>query len=238
MEIGQSAGKSFAYLLGVYLGDGCVTKPSPRSAAHRRCFKLNTIDRDFADAVVMALADIGFTASVSTHTVKRSSKPNHSVYSGCDDLCRVLVEDTNHKASIPAYVKGWPAHNRLAFVAGLMDSEGFVAENGGNPTNRRYYMGFKSCDAWVPEFIDILQSLGIRVGKVSQETPRKPGYKVPTRFTVKMQSWIDSGARFNIARKQNRVDAWASVGAYESRTVYPRRLTSETTRQTPERVMI
>lgn len=23
---GQSAGKSYAYLLGVYLGDGCVTK--------------------------------------------------------------------------------------------------------------------------------------------------------------------------------------------------------------------
>ena len=86
----------------------------------------------------------------------------------------------------------------MAFIVGLMDSEGFVAGNS-NHTGRRYYMGFKSCDVWVPEFVQILNSVGILVGKIGIEKPLKPGYKTPRRFAIKMQSWVDSGARFNIA---------------------------------------
>lgn len=227
MKIGQSAGKSYAYLLGVYLGDGCVTRPSTRSAKERQCFRLNTIDQDFADVTVKALLDLtGKRASISKHPVKKSSKPNHSLYCGCDELCRVLVEDTAHKQRIPSYVTEWDRPNKLAFIAGLMDSEGYVGANK-NPTNRRYYMGYKSCDAWVRDFVKLLESVGIRTGKVADEVPRKVGYKIPTRFTIKMQSWIDSGARFNIARKQARVDAWASFGPYEQRKRHPRRLSSE-----------
>jgi hypothetical protein len=91
-----------------------------------------------------------------------------------------------------------------------MDSEGFVAGNS-NHTGRRFYMGFKSCDAWVPEFVRILDSVGISVGKIGIERPLKLGYKTPMRFAIKMQSWVDSGARFNIARKQKRVDEWAAT---------------------------
>jgi hypothetical protein len=72
-------------------------------------------------------------------------------------------------------------------------------------------MGFKSCDAWVPDFIRILHSVGIATGKVGIERPRRKGYKTPIRFAIKMQSWIDSGARFCIARKQQRVDEWAAT---------------------------
>ena len=75
----------------------------------------------------------------------------------------------------------------------------------------RFYMGFKSCDVWVPDFVKILKSVGIEIGKIGIEKPRFPGYKTPIRFAIKMQSWIDSGARFNIVRKQARVDEWAAT---------------------------
>lgn len=223
-KIGQSAGKSYAYLLGVYLGDGCVTRPSSRSAPERRCFKLNTIDEDFAEAVKSALAILtDKPVSICKHDVSKSSKPNYSLYCGCDEICATLVFDTAHKTRFPQFTV---RENTLAFIEGLMDSEGFVAANK-NPTNRRFYMGFKSCDPWVPEFKQLMEFVGIRTGKLSTETPRKPGYKTPRRFHIKMQSWIDSGARFNIARKQSRVDEWASAGPYERRAKNPRRLTSE-----------
>src|ERR1700679_2101579 len=51
----------------------------------------------------------------------------------------------------------------------------------------------------------------IETGQTGVEKPLKPGYKIPRRFAVKMQSWVDSGARFNIARKQSRVDEWAAT---------------------------
>lgn len=227
MTNGQSAGKSYAYLVGVYLGDGCVTEDQYNSI-----FRLNTIDRDFAETAKAALLNIGAkTVSLSTHSVKKSSNPNHSLAARGREFCARFVMDTDAKQKLPDGIMDWSLDHKLAFIAGLMDSEGFVAANS-NSTNRRFYMGFKSCDGWVPGFIKVLESVGIRIGKVQIEAPRKPGYKAPTRFTIKMQSWIDSGARFNIARKQSRVDEWAVAGAYERRAKFPRRLSSETTRRT------
>jgi len=230
MEIGKSAGKDFAYLLGVYLGDGCITRNG-----NNPVFRLNTIDEDFAEAVKRALYSVtGKEARICKHEVSKSSKPNYSLQcNGINEFCAFLSDFTDGKQTIPGAVHLIPRDQRLAFIVGLMDSEGFVAANS-NPTNRRYYMGYKSCDPWVQDFIRILQSVGIRIGKVSKEKPRKPGYKKPTRFAIKMQSWIDSGARFNIARKQNRVDEWASAGAYENRSRHPRRSTPET--NTPDTV--
>lgn len=226
--IGQSVGKSFAYIFGVYLGDGCVT-----ASGRYTVFRLNTIDADFAASTKLALEELGSRwATVSVHAVSKSSKPNHSLTARHDDLCARLVELSDGKKKLPDDVFNWPRDEQTAFIAGLMDSEGFVAANKTNPTNRRFYMGFKSCDLWVRDFVRLLEHVGCRVGKVSVEEPRKPGYKPPTRFAIKMQSWIDAGCYFNIARKQRRVEEWASIGAYECRALHPRRLTSETTRQT------
>lgn len=213
MKIGQSAGKSYAYLLGVYLGDGCVTTHQGQLV-----FRLNTIDQDFAEATKAALSE--FTdrpIAIHKYDVKKSSKPNYALRCGDSDIARHLREVTENKQIIPAFVHSWSKPEKLAFIAGVMDSEGFVAAKTGCTSNRRFYMGYKSCDAWVPDLIRILESVGIKIGKVSQEEPRKEGYKTPTRFHIKMRSWIDSGARFNIARKQGRVDEWDSAPAYSCR---------------------
>lgn len=234
MMIGQSAGKSYAYLLGVYLGDGCVTHAPDRYGNSLPVFRLNTIDADFAAAVKAALADLTDRAVwLGSHPVPKSTKPNYALRCGDPEICRRLVDDTKSKTELPDMVFVMPREERLAFIAGLMDSEGFVAANKSNPTNRRYYMGYKSCDPWVPDFISLLAMAGIRIGKIGVEKPLKPGYKTPMRFAIKMQSWIDAGAYFNIRRKQARVEEWASAGAYERRATYTRRLTSETARQTP-----
>lgn len=206
--IGQSAGKTFAYILGVYLGDGCVTRGGRKPAT---LFRLNSIDQEFAEETRAAYAELtGKAGSLSCHPVSKSSKPNWSLTIRDEGLTTFLVETTQAKAIIPDYVFGWSRENRLAFIGGLMDSEGFVGANR-NPSGRRYYMGFKSCDPWFADFLRILQSVGIEHGKIGVEAPRKPGYKVPRRVTLKMQSWIDSGARFVIRRKQTRVDEWANT---------------------------
>jgi hypothetical protein len=224
VKIGQSAGKSFAYLFGVFLGDGCVSKN------RYHCFRLNTIDHDFALATQSALSEVtDYKVTIAKHDVK-GGRPNHALYCGDPDLGKFLLLMTNEKVKLPDFMWDATRDEKLAFIAGLMDSEGFVAANS-NPTNRRFYMGFKSTDVWVPDFIRLLASVGIQVGKVSQETPLKPGYKTPTRFTIKMKSWVDSGAKFNIARKQSRIDAWCAAGAYENRSKFPRRLSSETNMQ-------
>jgi intein-encoded DNA endonuclease-like protein len=213
--IGQSAGKTFAYLLGVYLGDGCVTTSGIVAAGTGRAslvFRLNTIDNDFADATADALLDLtGKRPNIREHPVKKGSN-NFAMTHACRELCEQLVSDTNDKTAIPAYVFGWADNLKREFIAGLMDSEGFVSMN----SQGTAYMGFKSCDVWFADFVRILQSVGVQIGKIGVEQPRKPGYKTPRRFTVKMRSWVDSGCRFNIQRKQRRVNAWAEKVSSET----------------------
>ena len=200
--IGKSAGKSWEYLVGVYLGDGCVTTYNGKPS-----FALNTIDADFAGATRSALqAHTDHKVSVWTYPVSKSSKPNHQLR--CDDaaLCARLVAETDGKAKLPAWIWTTDQDGRLAFIAGLMDSEGFVTKNGAGST----YMGFKSTDVWFDDFVRVLNKSGIQIGKIGVERPLKPHYRTPKRFTIKMSSWVKSGAYFHIARKQARVDAWTA----------------------------
>jgi hypothetical protein len=204
-----------------------------RGRKDRPVFRLNTIDEDFAMASKAALLSISdYQVTVGCHAVAKSTKPNWSLLHGDKALCERLVSDTESKRIIPEYVFGWPRDLKLAFIAGLMDSEGFVAANS-NHTGRRFYMGFKSCDVWFLDFIRVLQSVGIVVGKIGVEQPRKPGYKTPRRFAIKMQSWVDSGARFNIARKQARVDEWAATEPDPRGLRFRAKITPETTCQAP-----
>lgn len=227
--IGKDAGKSFAYILGVYLGDGAVTKWNAPGRTERLMFRLNTIDQDFAEATKAALQELSdYTISLSCHAVAKSKKPNFALALGDRQLCERLIAETDKKRIIPPYVWDWTRENKLAFIVGLMDSEGYVASNS-NHTGRRFYMGFKSCDLWVPDFVRLLQSVGIQIGKIGVEKPRFSGYKTPVRFAIKMQSWIDSGARFNIARKQGRVDEWAATVPDPRGYRFRVKLTPETT---------
>lgn len=231
--IGQEAGKSFAYILGVYLGDGAVTTARSPGRTDRLMFRLNTIDQDFSEATKTALQDLTtYTVSVCCHAVAKSSKPNWALQVGDRALCERLQADTLHKQIIPRYVHKWPRHLKLAFIVGIMDSEGFVAANS-NHTGRRFYMGYKSCDVWVPDFVRILQSVGIEIGTIGIEKPLQAHFKVPTRFAIKMQSWIDSGARFNIVRKQARVDEWAATVPHPLGLNFRAKLTPETTCTAP-----
>lgn len=227
MEIGQSAGKSFAYVLGVYLGDGCVTNVQGYDR-----FRLNTIDRDFAEATAKAIGAISAYRPIinGPYQDKRftKSRPYYCLYCGDRALCRRLKDETQSKARIPGWMFDAQRDVQLAFVAGLMDSEGYVTDGKSTWTNRRFYMGFKCCDGWIMDFARLLEHLGVRLS-VSREKPRKEGYKAPTLLRIKMQSWIDAGGYFTCARKQNRVNEWASLPAYFMRG---QRLASETARQT------
>lgn len=201
--IGKSAGKSWEYLVGVYLGDGCVTV-----AGTYPVFKLNTIDQDFAEATKVALQQhTDRLVSIHTHPVSKSSKPNWALYCGDPGICSRLQSETDSKVKLPDWIWSSDQEARLAFIAGLMDSEGFVSAN----QRGSAYMGFKSTDVWFADFVRVLNTAGIRIGKIGVEQPLKPGYRTPRRFTIKMQSWVDAGAYFNIQRKQQRVERWVQA---------------------------
>lgn len=200
---GQSARKSWYYLLGVYLGDGCVTNCRGYMA-----FRLNTIDMDFAVSVKNSLKNLTERQiTIHTYSVKKSSNLNHALYCGDGFLCELLKADTESKAKIPDYVFSATGEDKKSFISGLMDSEGFVSRVKSG-RGMHFFLGYKSCDKWVYDFIKILQSVGVKIGKVREEKPLKEWYKIPIKFGIKLSSWVDSGCHFNILRKENRVIDW------------------------------
>lgn len=205
-EIGQSAGKTWAYLLGVYLGDGCVYNHQGYLA-----FTLSVIDKDFAEATREAIQELSDRPTqFGEHQDKRFPKAakSYRLRSGDPKLCKALREETKDKKEIPDWLFVTSKDERLAFIAGLMDSEGFVSVNNGR---QGATMGFKSTDVWFEDFLRLLQSVGIRHGKIGVEVPRKPHYRVPRRVSIKIQSWIDAGGYFRCGRKQRRVEMWAAI---------------------------
>lgn len=210
--------QAWAYLLGVYIGDGCVT-----TNRGRLCFRLNTTDEDFRKATAAALSILTPYAATCSPSQRRKDMPhiklNYPLVCGDPELCRRLVEATDSKTKIPEL----PIDTEREFVAGLMDSEGSVNEQRTKRTNRRFDISFKQCFdqntkmPWIYDFHALLERIGVKPGKVGIGKPYRSHYKTPYRFGINIQSWIDALCYFKIKRKQDRIALWASMPAYAIR---------------------
>lgn len=201
---GQSAGKSFAYVLGVYIGDGCITKPK-KHPNYSYVFRLDVIDKDFADKFAEELKNLG--CKVLPREWERYGKPCYIVETRDKDLTDVLLKDTDHKKIVPDYVMKWSKDERLAFISGIMDSEGFISKRkkimkNGLPS---FQMGIKMDYEMLKQIKPIMQSVGIRVGKYTM-SPSKWCTNVQTaNLSINLKSWASSNAHFNIKRKEDKV---------------------------------
>lgn len=207
-----------AYLTGVFLGDGCVTTETDIYGNVSPVFRLNTIDEDFCLATKAVLEDLAERkVSYLKHRVskKPTASDNYALRCADPDICQFLEVETAGKTKLPDWIFRAKHEHKLAFIAGLMDSEGYVSQGSGGR-----YMGFKSTDPWFYDFIRLLNSAGIQVGKVGVEKPYRAHYRTPRRFAIKLASWVASGAYFNIQRKQRRIANWVAEQAAK--------LTSET----------
>jgi hypothetical protein len=228
---GQSAGKNkaeaLAYITGVYLGDGCLTSIRSREGKNWR-FRLNTIDRDFAEATMDAL-EILFsrrTKIFGPYQDKRfpKSKPHWEISFGTKELFW-LKEATAQKTIIPKFIKLGSADEKREFVAGVMDSEGFICQagwktnrNGNCWEGKRYLLGVGATEPWIDEFAGVLMSLGVQPNKRNDATVTVTG-KRKVMYLLNKESFLEAGCYFKIGRKQERLLEYAKLLA-----LFPQRL--------------
>ena len=137
-----------------------------------------------------------------SHPVPKSKTPNHYLTCGDPEVCARLQAETDFKKKLPDWIWTCDHEARLAFIAGLMDSEGYCCFN----SHGSLYIGYSSCDVWFDDFIRVLNKAGIEVGKIGIMTRKNPRHKIPRRVTIKKPSWFASGAYFTIERKQRRIE--------------------------------
>lgn len=225
----QSAGKNktkaLAYITGVYLGDGCITKVQ----GYWR-FRLNTIDREFAEATMEALEVLlgRRTKIFGPYKDKRysKSKPFWSISIGVKDLFW-MKEATGNKAIVPKYIKLGSVEEKREFIAGVMDSEGFIAKakwvtnrNGHHWEGKRFLLGVGATEGWIDEFIAVAMSIGVLPNKRNDYTITSTG-KRKVSYLLNKESFLKAGCYFKIKRKQNRLLEYARLIGF---------ISSETTR--------
>ena len=233
---------SFAYLMGVYLGDGEINK-----SYKFEVFRLNTKDKDFAEttkqAILICRGDeynlkkgTAYTGKlrkltlteheVTMRKVYKVKPANYfNVYASSAKLFKKMAKMTNNKTKFPKEIFNWTKEERKYFIIGQMDSEGYVAKPNKSKsritsTGRSVHMGFKITDMYIfKNFLKLLDMSKIEYGKIGSHPTKN---KIAYRITIKLQSWINAGFFLSIKRKQDLIDKFNITEPYSERSRYPR----------------
>lgn len=203
--------KDFAYILGVFLGDGSITSEG-------YAFSLQAIDKDFVEHTYNALKTIpilaGHTRFVEMKRKTAADKTVWATYANSIEFCRELNRITEDRKHLPKDLDSWSKDTRHALIAGLLDSEGYVsisrdhkAEDGQRIC--QIIIGIGATDPWVNELYEFLQKNGYIVGSLVLEK-LKSG-KINQKFPFNKKSFIKNGLYFTIARKQARVEEYKQM---------------------------
>nr|DAN13374.1 MAG TPA: hypothetical protein [Caudoviricetes sp.] len=200
------ADKNYAYLLGVYFGDGHIRPHGKTSFA----FEMSAIDKDFVEKVRDTLS-IVLDRDVSLRYASRKTSTGSQVYvtGTSSPYFGKMYEDSYDCNKIPDYVMDWSKELKLEFLSGVMDSDGFISMRmAGNI--HRFECGYCVTKPFVITVQELFESIGIGTTSLQKKVPKKP--RVPSyKFDVKLRQLATSGFHFNIQRKQEKLDKYTQI---------------------------
>jgi intein/homing endonuclease len=204
----EEPNEDLAYILGVYLTDGCV---------HKNYFIVGSIDIDYCETILDKLSRVIATNfnknikeipahryTVSDGTVRNNSL-KYEIRVSSTDLCKWLLSVTKSKSKIPQEFLNASKEIRLALLAGALDGDGSVAIWKANEgKSSMYKISLCGHEIIYPAFRDfekLISGLGIHYRK--QYDKRRDGF---CSYIMNNSSFVNSGAYFTINRKQKRMN--------------------------------
>jgi intein/homing endonuclease len=225
-EIGQSAGKEsitgedLYYAIGLLLGDGCISAvPNKHCNTLHKRVTISSMDREILESFKKTIEEMFGCEAQIRHI------PDHHVYeygTSKGIVYDFFAENTAFKTKFPDDLRYATRSERMAFLAGLLDTDGFASfthsperiDKDGRIKKERsqFRMGFTNT-RFIMEFTDLLDKLGIKYGEIwtnNHQTDFIKGRKVGkqmTRYTVPINamSFALNGGYFNCIRKQERL---------------------------------
>lgn len=216
----QVLNKELAYLYGVYLSDGSITrrtKPTPGCT-----FQLQVIDKDFAETALSCIKKIipeckgninisDYPPSKDSFNKKRCKK--YCVGVGFTRYGDMFEGETNFKRHVPYAIYSSPNIIKKWFIAGLMDGDGWVSYAPiGNKVPRASIGIGKTEDSWIWEARELLIEMGVRVKKpdISKDYlnhGERREYSSPiVRLKMDIESFVSAGLFFTVKRKKNKLE--------------------------------
>lgn len=204
MNADNQQGQALSYIYGVYFGDGCVVyRSAGENGIPNKCFTVQVIDKDFRDYVVQQ-GNIAFPdALINTYEGERDRK-GIIYHVRIERVGHMLETVTGKRTIIPNLVHA-SRENTMAFVEGLLDSEGWVTDTTYLKKNEvSCVIGFAVTSELAHEFKRMLETLGVKVGKM--HTKKMPSGKVAKQMHFNTASFLASGLQFHCWRKQRKIE--------------------------------
>jgi hypothetical protein len=193
----------FAYIAGVYMGDGCFY-----GTLERATLTFVMADRDILEAVAK------FHHEISGHSCSVRPNPRRPHLSRLrltdSKLARLLKNLTGGKTRLPT-LDGLDAMRN--FIAGLMDTDGFISHRiQGKYHVNRFSLGFVNSGVWLADFLQLLRSIGVKVGKPTLKRKCRSMSEADCwQVALNPRSFIDAGLFFRCNRKQRVMQTYLNT---------------------------
>lgn len=193
---------SSAYLIGAYLGDGHCRKDG-------YAFMLTSMDEDVVNRVSECAKDVvGKPGTISKSTIANCF--NLVVCS--KELVSALAQMTSNRERIPRKMMTAPKPISFEVVSGLMDTDGFIAENKFNNKDGthhwRYNLGIGSTSRWLEDLRSLLCRLDVRVGNPVDVPMTSKHRKQCRKMFINLHDFCKGGFYFHCDRKQSRLERY------------------------------
>ncbi len=177
-------------LFGYWLGKGVVSS-----------LKFSTIDEDI---VSWASSFSGFRLGDVILPKKKSQKKVHNFSIEDKGLYEKFSKLSDNKRILPPAIHFISKEEKIEFLGGVLDAEGFVArdDKSGMP-QPRYMVGFCIVDNWAKDVEKMLISIGT---KMWVHTDVVKSGMAAHRYSTIIPNFLLSGVEFKTSRKQNRIE--------------------------------
>ena len=200
-----------AYLFGAYLGDGCCSK-----FTGHHTFSIVSEDRDVVERTQMIVNRMLQSNYPLTYITPNKTKL-YRFRSWNKKLFGMLISESGNKSKIPEFVRSSDLRVISEFVAGLMDTDGYISIGTNKFGQQRFSLGFINSGTWMDDFIALLREIGIKVGKKTlKKKYRSVNEKNCYQININLRSFVEVGLYFNCRRKQRILDLYRSNVRYQS----------------------
>ena len=175
---------------------------------------LKCCDLDFIEKWRDTIKSItGFEYKISKHnpgTGNGAHRQQYKLRVAQKELVDEAERITAHKSKIPDEVINGDNKIKVAFVQGLMDSEGWIQCNlSGGLGYDTMTLGFGCTDPWFDDFYQLVKTLGLRTSRIFKINPDKKKNgddgKPFRLFHMDIPSYINAGLGFTMKRKADRL---------------------------------
>lgn len=206
--------ESTAYLFGVYLGDGCCSH-----TAKHHTFTIVSEDRDVVERTRVIINEL-LQKNYHLKLITPNRKELYRFRAWSKQLFLFLRNETANKTKLPEFVTNSNRKIMSEFVAGLLDTDGYISMGINQFGQQRFSLGFVNSAKWLDDFITLLSKLGVKVGKKTLKRKYRSAKEVDCyQVNINIRSFVEASLYFRCQRKQRILDEYKSSVRYQSYTL-------------------